>query len=160
LAHEAWQVLDGLYTQSQDFSKSRIYPGIPEYFNPRGRGMYPYLTGSAAWYLFTLLTESFGIKGELGDLCLVPKLVADQFAHADQLSVEKVFAGKRIEVIYRNPQKLSYPAYTVASVSVNGIAKTMSPGALSFRFPRGEVLAWPDKVQILVNLTAMDHGSV
>ena len=33
----------------------------------RGRGAYAYLTGSASWLLLTLLTESFGVKGRLGD---------------------------------------------------------------------------------------------
>jgi cellobiose phosphorylase len=160
LAKEAWQVLDGLYVQSQNFPKSRIYPGIPEYFNPRGRGMYPYLTGSAAWYLFTLLTESFGIKGELGDLCLAPKLITDQFTHATQLSAETVFAGKTIKVTYQNIQRLTYGNYCLGSISVNGIEKSVQSGALSIRFPRREVLAWPDEVHILVNLTAMNHDVV
>lgn len=154
LAQEAWQVLDGLYIQSQNFSESRIYPGIPEYFNPRGRGMYPYLTGSAAWYLFTLLTESFGIKGELGDLCLEPKLIADQFARADHLSVDTIFAGKTITVTYHNPQRLTFGNYDLGGVSVNGKEIATPTGAHSVRFSRQEVLTWPDEVQILVILTA------
>ena len=64
-----------LYRHCADFATSRMYPGIPEYISARGRGMYPYLTGSASWYLLTLVTEVFGVKGELGDLALEPKLV-------------------------------------------------------------------------------------
>ncbi len=154
LAAAAWGVLDGLYTQSQNFSRSRMYPGIPEYFNPRGRGMYPYLTGSAAWYLYTLLTESFGVKGALGDLCLAPKLVSEQFAQADTVSVETVFAGKKLKVTYHNPQRLTYEDYCVGLVSVNGTRYDTQPGALETRFPRAEVLAWPDQTAIEVVLTA------
>jgi cellobiose phosphorylase len=153
LAQAAWQVLNGLYTQSQDFSKSRIYPGIPEYFNPRGRGMYPYLTGSAAWYLFTLLTESFGVKGNLGDLCLAPKLVAEQFAHAELLRVDTVFAGKTIGVTYQNPRRLTYGDYQIGRLTVNGVDTPHPGGADSIRFAREEVHAWPDSVNITVELT-------
>ncbi len=153
LAQAAWQVLNGLYTQSQDFSKSRIYPGIPEYFNPRGRGMYPYLTGSAAWYLFTLLTESFGVRGDLGDLCLAPKLVQEQFAQADRLCVETVFAGKTIEVTYHNPHRLAYGNYQIGRLAVNGVDTPHPDGADMVRFARKDVLAWPDSVRITVELT-------
>ena len=79
LVREGYQVLDGIYRHCQDFATSRMYPGLPEYISERGRGMYPYLTGSASWYLLTLLTEVFGVKGDLGDLVLAPKLVAAQF---------------------------------------------------------------------------------
>jgi len=150
LAEEAWQILDGLYQQSQDFSVSRIYPGIPEYFNPRGRGMYPYLTGSAAWYLFTLLTESYGINGELGDLCLAPKLVGEQFSDAVQLSVSTVFAGKKLTVVYRNPEKLSYGKYGIGSVAVNGRQVDVLPGERYYKFPRADVESWSDEVRIEV----------
>jgi len=152
LAAEAWQVLEGLYRQSQDFVKSRIYPGIPEYFNPRGRGMYLYLTGSATWYLFTLLTEAFGVKGQLGDLCLAPKLVAEQFEHSDRLSVQTVFAGKKLAVTYLNPKHLSYGDYHISQITVNGIENDLQAGSSSIRFPRMEVLNWPDDVDIVVNL--------
>ncbi len=48
---EALKVITALIRQSLDFDKARIYPGIPEYFDINGRGMYPYLTGAASWML-------------------------------------------------------------------------------------------------------------
>jgi cellobiose phosphorylase len=39
------------------------YPQLPEYFNNQGQGLYPYLTGSASWYVHTLLK----FKKSLGD---------------------------------------------------------------------------------------------
>ncbi|MBR5968595.1 MAG: cellobiose phosphorylase [Lachnospiraceae bacterium] len=48
---EADRVIEALVHQSMDFETVRIYPGIPEYFDPNGRGMYPYLTGAASWLL-------------------------------------------------------------------------------------------------------------
>ncbi|MBP5248890.1 MAG: cellobiose phosphorylase, partial [Lachnospiraceae bacterium] len=52
--NEAVKVVAGLLRQSMDFEKSRMYPGIPEYFDMNGRGMYPYLTGAASWLLLFL----------------------------------------------------------------------------------------------------------
>ena len=54
---EGYEVLQSIYDLSNDFERSRMYPGIPEYINEKGRGMYPYLTGSASWLLLTMLTE-------------------------------------------------------------------------------------------------------
>ncbi|HYH03611.1 MAG TPA: cellobiose phosphorylase, partial [Bacillota bacterium] len=51
-----YEVLNSLYRLAVDFPTSRIYPGIPEYFNQNGRGMYHYLTGAASWFLFAMLT--------------------------------------------------------------------------------------------------------
>ena len=76
---EGFKVLNELYQHCQNFEVSRLYPGLPEYISARGRGLYPYLTGSASWYLLTLITEVFGVKGTLGDLTLAPKLLAAQF---------------------------------------------------------------------------------
>ncbi len=47
----AAKVIDLLIDRSMDFGKAHIYPGIPEYFDSNGRGMYPYLTGAASWLL-------------------------------------------------------------------------------------------------------------
>ena len=153
LVEAAWRILDGLFFQSQDFPTSRIYPGIPEYFNPRGRGMYPYLTGSAAWYLFTLLTEAFGVKGQMGNLTLKPKLALSQFAGSAHIGVKALFAGKHLEVVYHNPKKLAYGDYRIVGVVVNGSERSISIGAESITFPRQEVLGWPRDSHIEVHLS-------
>lgn len=149
-AEAGWRVLDGLYEQSQNFGFSKMYPGIPEYFNPRGRGMYPYLTGSAAWYLLTLLTEAFGLRGELGDLYLEPKFSAKQFAQTKELRVKTAFAGKKIHLTYHNPKSLGYGHYTIAKVLINSREHELSPSSPIMRFPRTEVETWPDQVDIMV----------
>jgi cellobiose phosphorylase len=61
---EGYKVLDTIYQHSIDLPSAKMYPGIPEYFDPKGRGMYQYLTGSASWLILTLVTEVFGIKGD------------------------------------------------------------------------------------------------
>lgn len=44
-ARKGYQALQTLADAAMDFGTSKIYPGIPEYFNAKGRGMYHYLTG-------------------------------------------------------------------------------------------------------------------
>jgi cellobiose phosphorylase len=154
LAEEGWRILEGLFTQSQDFSISQMYPGIPEYFNPRGRGVYPYLTGSAAWYIFTMLTQVFGVRGELGDLRLEPKLAGGQFSGSDRVSVRTTFAGTRLQVIYANLKRLSYGAYRIGKVFINDVQQPDRDGPGYVKFKREEVQSWPDQTRILVELIA------
>jgi cellobiose phosphorylase len=128
LVREGHNVLDRIYQHSQDFAVSGIYPGIPEYIDPKGRGMYPYLTGSASWYLLTMLTEVFGIKGHLGDLVLEPKLVSEQFAGDGKASVRTLFAGRSLEITYHNPARLTYGQYAVREIRVDGKSQATQPG--------------------------------
>ena len=117
---EAYRVLDTMYRHFVDFSTCRNYPGIPEYINERGRGMYPYLTGSASWYLLTLVTQVYGVRGLRGDLLLDPKLVKEQFDSADQAAVTTLFAGHKIRVVYHNPARLDYGEYQIDLVTLDG----------------------------------------
>jgi cellobiose phosphorylase len=82
--------------------------------------MYPYLTGSASWYLLTMLTEVLGIKGRLGDLVLEPKLMPEQFDADGRASVLTLFAGRKLRVTYHNPDGLPWGAYTVVSIRLGG----------------------------------------
>jgi cellobiose phosphorylase len=138
---DGFRVLDGIYRQSVDFPTSRMYPGIPEYFNNQGRGMYPYLTGSASWYLLTLVTRVFGIFGILGDLALMPKLLLAQFDDEGIAGVTTLFAGRIIEVIYKNPMRLDYGDYTIGEITLNG--KPVVSESISGRviIPRATIIA-------------------
>ncbi|CAG0937102.1 cellobiose phosphorylase [Thermoflexales bacterium] len=119
---EGFKVLNELYQHCQNFEVSRIYPGLPEYISARGRGLYPFLTGSASWYLLTLVTEAFGVRGTLGDLTLAPKLLADQFDAQNRCSLKTLFAGRSIEVVYHNPVRLDYGAYQIEALTIDGVA--------------------------------------
>jgi hypothetical protein len=119
LVREGFKVLDGIYRHSQDFAVSRMYPGIPEYVGPTGRGLYPYLTGSASWYLLTMLTQVFGIKGSMGDLMLEPKLVRQQFNADGRASAVTLFAGRRLRIVYLNPRRLDYGRYRIEELRVD-----------------------------------------
>ena len=118
-APQAYKVLNHIYQQSINFQVSRMYPGIPEYFNNRGRGVYPYLTGSASWYLLTLLTQAFGVRGQLGDLVIEPKLVLEQFDDQGKTCVQTWFADRKLEVIYHNPDRFDFGSYKIARVRLN-----------------------------------------
>ena len=67
-AREGYKVFDALYRQSvaEGPDGGRMYPGIPEYFNGSGRGMYPYLTGAASWAVMLVLKQMFGVSGRGG----------------------------------------------------------------------------------------------
>jgi cellobiose phosphorylase len=117
---EGFKVLNSIYRQSVDFSASRMYPGIPEYFSQRGRGMYPYLTGSASWYLLTLVTKAFGVYGEGGNLVLSPKLVAEQFDAYGNASVTTLFAGRIIHVVYHNLEMMDFGGYQIRRILLDG----------------------------------------
>lgn len=96
---EGHELVDKLFNHCYDFDQSRIYPSIPEYINQGGRGMYTYLTGSASWLLYTVVTEMFGCKGHFGDLLLAPKLHPNQFKEG-QASIQFLFDEKPLQVLY------------------------------------------------------------
>ena len=132
-AAEGWRVLELLYGQSTDFAHSELLPGIPEYFDDRGRGMYPYLTGAASWLLFTLQTQAFGVRGCGGDLVLQPKLTAGQFDADGAAEIVCTAAGRRLRVRYENPQKLDWGAYQVGSVTAGDRKWTVLTGGAVLR---------------------------
>ena len=119
-AKEGWKALKALADTALDFSTSKIYPGIPEYFRADGRGMYHYLTGAASWYLLTMITEVFGVRGSAGDLLLYPKLLADQFDENGIASLAVTFAGKQLEIVYENKEHKDFGSYTVVSADCDG----------------------------------------
>ena len=121
-AKEGWKALRSLSDTALDFDTSHIYPGIPEYFRSDGRGMYHYLTGAASWYLFTMITEVFGVRGVFGNLLVHPKLLAEQFDEAGTASVSVTFAGKQFHVTYRNTDRKDYGSYHIATADCDKTA--------------------------------------
>ncbi len=114
-----YKALNTLYRQSADLEKSRIYPGIPEYFSDKGRGLYHYLTGAASWYLLTVLTQVMGVKGNYGDLVLEPKLMSQQFDAKGEAGVTSLFRGKQITVVYNNRDDADYGEYAIKSCRID-----------------------------------------
>ena len=119
-ARRGYEVLQSIYQMATDGVRSKIYPGIPEYFDSQGRGMYHYLTGSASWLVLTQLIHVFGVRGARGDLILAPQLVKEEFNKKGIACVVCQFAGKRLTVEYHNPKKLDAGAYAIGEVFMDG----------------------------------------
>lgn len=117
---EGHRALNALYRQSVHFETSRIYPGIPEYFNSRGKGMYHYLTGAASWYMLTVITEMFGAKGCAGNLMLEPKLERQQFDLDERAELFFSFAGQSLHLVYENKEHKEYGAYRPGTIRIDG----------------------------------------
>jgi hypothetical protein len=81
-------------------------------------------------------------------------LVTAQFVKADALRVTTTFAGKQLEVIFSNPEHLAYGQYSIGEYSINGRAYQLPARTHALRFPRAEVLDWPEKMYIKVKLSS------
>ncbi len=127
---DGWRVLSSVYNMALDTQKSKIYPCLPEYFNLEGMGMYSYLTGSASWFILTLATEVFGVRGIDGNLLIEPKLTALQFRDSAHLAISRNFCGRILRVSFKNPRKLDYPQYKITRVSLN--SKDLPLGATRY----------------------------
>ena len=115
---EGWKVIGTLYRHATDFASSKIFPGVPEYFDPKGRGVYHYLTGAASWLMLTVLNEMFGVKGDYGNLKFEPKLVNAQFDSNGEAGVSFEFNGKPISLTYK--KTTDSDSYKVSSITVDG----------------------------------------
>ncbi|MBR5180693.1 MAG: cellobiose phosphorylase [Clostridiales bacterium] len=118
-AKEGFKVFNNLFTQSMS-EDGRMYPGIPEYFNGMGRGMYPYLTGAASWAVLLVLTKMFGVSSEKGKIKLKPALLASQFDGEGRASVTAYRNGRPFTLTYVNPGKLEEGSYRILSISADG----------------------------------------
>lgn len=120
---EGYEALQTLADTALDFNTSKIYPGIPEYFNAKGRGLYHYLTGAASWYMLTVITEVFGVRGDLGNLLLSPKLVKEQFDAEGYAHLCLEFEGHRFKVIYHNADRKDYGEYRIAEAVLDSYVR-------------------------------------
>lgn len=137
---EGYRALQTLADTALDFQVSKIYPGIPEYFNGEGRGLYHYLTGAASWYMLTFVTEVFGVRGEIGDLAICPKLLEEQFDSRGNAEISLAFAGREFRIVFRNPERLTYGEYAVARALCDG-ERELCRHAGGARLPREDVMA-------------------
>ncbi|MDD3416653.1 MAG: cellobiose phosphorylase [Lachnospiraceae bacterium] len=120
LAKEGHKVLQALMDAAMDFENSRMYPGLPEYFDNQGKGLYTYLTGAASWYMLTMITEVFGVKGKFGDLVIAPALMPEQFNEKGIASLKLEFAGKKFDIQFYNPEKMTCENAKIKSATCDG----------------------------------------
>ena len=119
---EGYKALQSLADAALEFNTSKIYPGIPEYFNAGGRGVYHYLTGAASWYMMTVISQVFGVRGERGDLIVDPKLVREQFGPDRTASIELFFAGRKFRVTVANVSGKDFNEYRVTKAYLSSQA--------------------------------------
>ena len=118
-AKQANKVLSTLFEHCNNFDRSKIYPGVPEYIDEKGRGMYHYLTGAASWLLVTVITKMFGIHGQMGNLVFEPQLTKEQFDEKKEASLVFVFAGKQLEIVLKNNMDLEVGEYEINNILID-----------------------------------------
>lgn len=121
-AKEAYKVFHTLFAHCNDVESSRIYPGVPEYVDAKGRGVYHYLTGAASWLLVTVITQMFGVRGKMGDLLIAPQLLPEQFDEKGEAGLSMIFADRKLHIVMKNAEKKEPEAYSVAAITVDGAA--------------------------------------
>ena len=119
-AKEGNKVLQALLDAAMEFDNSKMYPGLPEYFDNQGRGLYAYLTGAASWYMLTLITEVFGVKGDCGDLKIAPALMPEQYNQDGKAALKMTFAGRNFEIIFYNKEKKEFDQLKIRKASCDG----------------------------------------
>ena len=129
--NEASEVFNSIYKMAAS-KKAKIYPMIPEYFNNDGRGMYFYLTGSASWYIYTLIRQVLGIKYNFGDLIIEPKI--NKKSLPDDISVDMSIKGRNLKINYSIKTDKDI---TSIRGSING--KKMRPAENKFIIPISEI---------------------
>ena len=119
---EGAKVLHDLIDYLLDIDKSKVLPGIPEYIDSTGRGMYHYLTGSASWVILTVVEQLFGVRGNFGDFLIQPKLPLSYFR--DGLAkINLIFHDYPVELVIENPDRLPYGSYQIKEVIVNEVTE-------------------------------------
>ena len=145
---EGHKALSTLFEGAADFEKSKIYPAVPEYFNGKGRGLYNYLTGAASWYLMTMVTEVFGVRGSAGDLHIEPKLVKEQFDSNGVAEINLPFRGHDFTVIYKNKKQKDYGEYELGQVLIDGTC-LVEPQRKSVTIPEKWIGEWQETKHII-----------
>lgn len=143
---EGREIIDAIYHYMANIDKSHILPGIPEYIDQLGRGMYHYLTGSASWLVLTYIEQIFGIKGRYGDIVIEPRLMAKDFNY-QTVSIKTMINNHLCEIVFMNPNHLDYSSYCIETVNdktVNEsryiIEKDTVSGPMIFNVKLGEIV--------------------
>jgi cellobiose phosphorylase len=113
------EIMQEVYEIANQTETAKIFPGIPSYFDNQNKGAYAYLTGSSSWFMLTLITQIFGIKGKYGALCIEPKLSIDYFNEEGISEISTIFSGRNINVVFVNKNHLDYGSYTIKDITVN-----------------------------------------
>ncbi|MDD5566109.1 MAG: cellobiose phosphorylase [Candidatus Omnitrophica bacterium] len=116
-SREGGEVFRSLYAMATA-PAAKIYPMLPEYFNGQGQGLYFYLTGSASWFIYTLIDEIFGIHFRMGDVVLKPKLQGSDF-YGNKIEVLCSIRGASVKLVFQK-KGLRKGLLEIRKVTLNG----------------------------------------
>jgi cellobiose phosphorylase len=149
---EGFRALGSLMYAAGDFPVSQMYPGLPEYFGRGGKGLYQYLTGAASWYLMTVLTQMYGVRGDGGDLVLHPQLMEKQFDSEGKNCIDFRFAGRSLRLEIRNDNCVTYEEAQIRKALLAGEALEITDGEVHIPRRRIEQLDAARKHRIELEL--------
>ena len=101
--------------------------------------MYHYLTGAASWYMLTVITEMFGVHGELGNLVFTPRLLAEQFDKNGEAALTLQFGGKRWHILYQNESGTEYGEYQITKMLLDEKEIPVGENAASVCIPKEQL---------------------
>lgn len=145
---EGFEVIDSIYKMATS-QEARIYPLIPEYFNGQGQGLYLYLTGSASWYIYTLLEEVLGIKFEDGDICLEPKLTGENFFNQDTIETAFSLLDKTVKVEFIREKRERNKVYKIREVCLG--EKRIIPSGSRYLIKKEELRKKTNVVRVFLS---------
>lgn len=70
--------------------------------------------------MLTVITEMFGVKGELGDLTIHPSLMPEQFDEKGNASVYLEFGKRKFKIQIQNPDRAEPLAYRIEKAVCDG----------------------------------------
>ena len=114
---EGFEVINSIYKMATK-KIAKIYPNIPEYFNNQGQGLYLYLTGSASWYIYTLIDEILGIKYYFKNILIKPKLIDKNFFKS-AIRFSMNFNKKKLNFYFIRTSKRS-GIYNIKEIIIDG----------------------------------------
>lgn len=155
LVEQGNEIMQEVYEISNNTDSAQIFPGIPSYFNNQNKGAYAYLTGSSSWFLMTLITEIYGVKGVKGRLMLEPKLSANYFDKDKTSVISTIFSKYKINVNYYNPRMLTFDDYCITKVSVNDLDVEINHNGKSFILDNFNILSKYHVNEIYVELNKL-----
>ena len=86
----------------------------------REEDLYAYLTGAASWYMLTMITEVFGVKGQLGDMVIAPALMPEQYDQEGKASLKIEFAGRKFSIHIFNREKKEWNRVQIKEAFCDG----------------------------------------
>ena len=70
----------------------------------------------------TVITQMFGVRGQMGDLAFVPQLLPEQFDANGEAGLSMIFADRNVKIVMKNVKKKAPADYKVSAITIDGNA--------------------------------------